>query len=252
MRNVLLFALILGSLTLLAGCASVSGGPSVKREASVAFTPEQREAMKSIDERDYLIRRGDVLAVRDLFNEVLNQDNVLVLPDGSATFFGLQQIRVVSMTLAQLNTLLNQEYAKEFRDPKVTVAVHTLGASDVYVLGEVRSPGAYPIPEHGFTALAAVAKAGGFAPGADKGSVVLVRVTDQGYMCRELDLSGFASGKTFDPAVIDIRPYDVIFVARTAIGDFAAFTTNLISSLLQYTQLAVDIKYITAGDAFRR
>jgi hypothetical protein len=71
-------------------------------------------------------------------------------------------------------------------------------------------------------------------------------------MCRELDLSGFASGKTFDPAVIDIRPYDVIFVARTAIGDFASFTTNLISSLLQYTQLAVDIKYITAGDAFRR
>ncbi len=99
------------------------------------------------------------------------------------------------MTLGQLNELLNQEYGKEFRDPKVTVAVRALGASDVYVLGEVRNPGAYPIPEYGFTAMAAVAKAGGFAPGADKGSVVLVRVTAQGYMCRELDLSNFAAGR---------------------------------------------------------
>jgi len=252
MRNAISLVLILGSLAVLAGCGSVSTGPAVRREASVAFTAEQREAMKAIDERDYLIRRGDVLAVRDLFNAVLNQDNVLVLPDGSATFFGLPQARIVSMTLGQLNDFLNREYAKEFRDPKVTVAVRELGASDVYVLGEVRAPGAYPIPEYGFTAMAAVAKAGGFAAGADKGAVVLVRVTAQGYMCRELDLSGFASGKTFDPDVIDIRPYDVIYVSRSAIGDFAAFTTGLITSLIQYTQLAVDVKYITAGDVFRR
>jgi protein involved in polysaccharide export with SLBB domain len=252
MRNAISLVLMLGALAILAGCGSVATGPAVKREASVAFTAEQRAAMEAIDLRDYVIRRGDVLAVRDLFNEVLNQDNVLVLPDGSATFFGLPQIRVVNMTLGQLNDLLNREYAKEFRDPKVTAAVRQLGASDVYVLGEVRNPGAYPIPEYGFTAMAAVAKAGGFASGADKGSVVLVRVTEQGYMCRELDLSGFASGKTFDPGVIDIRPYDVIYVSRTAIGDFAAFTTGLVSSLLQYTQLMVDAKYITQGDVFRR
>jgi protein involved in polysaccharide export with SLBB domain len=252
MRNATQFLLMLGSLAALAGCGSVATGPAVKREATVAFTPEQREAMRAIDERDYLLRRGDVLAVRDLFNEVLNQDNVLVLPDGSATFFGLEQVRVVGLNLGQLNEMLNLEYAKEFRDPKVTVAVRVLGASDVYVLGEVRNPGAYPIPEHGFTAMAAVAKAGGFVTGADKGSVVLVRVTEQGYMCRELDLSGFAGGKTFDPAVVDIRPYDVIYISRTAIGNFAAFTSGLITSMLQYTQLAVDVKYITEGNVYRR
>lgn len=252
MRSLYSASLLLCSLVLVAGCAGVGGGPAVKREASVAFTAEQREAMRQIDERDYLIRRGDELQVRDLFNEVLNQDSVLVLPDGSATFFGLGPLKVVGVTMAELNMLLNQEYAKEFRDPKVTVAVRQLGASDVYVLGEVRVPGAYQIPEYGFTAMAAVAKAGGFAPGADKGSVVLVRVTQQGYMCRELDLSGFASGRSFDPAVIDIRPYDVIYVSRTAIGDFAAFTSNVISSLLQYTQLAVDLRYITSENAFRR
>lgn len=252
MRNAISLVLVLGSVTVLTGCGSVATGPAVKREATVAFTAEQRETMDAIDKRDYLIRRGDVLAVRDLFNEVLNQDNVLVLPDGSATFFGLDQVRVVSMSLGQLNEYLNREYAKEFRDPKVTVAVRELGARDIYVLGEVRTPGSYPIPEYGFTALAAVAMAGGFAPGADKGSVVLVRVTDQGYMCRELDLSGFASGRTFDPSVVDIRPYDVIYVSRTAIGNFAAFTTSLVTSLLQYTQLAVDVKYILEGDVFRR
>ncbi len=44
----------------------------------------------------------------------------------------------------------------------------------------------------------------------------------------------------------------MIYVSRTAIGNFAAFTSGLVSSLLQYTQFAVDVKYITEGDVIRR
>lgn len=100
--------------------------------------------------------------------------------------------------------------------------------------------------------LAAIAMAGGFEKGADKGSVILVRVTSGGYLCREIDLSNFASGVAFDPIVADLQPYDVIWVERTAIGDFAAFTSTLITSLLSYTQLAVDVKYVTEGNVIRR
>jgi len=249
-RVVVVMFTILSIVT--AGCGSVSSGPAVKREMAVAFTDEQKSAIQAVDTRAYLIRRGDVLMVRDMFNDVLNQDAVLVLPDGSASFFGLNPVRIAGMTIAEVDDLLTLEYGKEFRDPRISVAMRELGSTEVYVMGEVAQPGRYPIPKGGFSVLAAVANAGGFANGADKGAVVLVRVTEQGYLCREIDLSNFAAGRTFDPAIMDLQPYDVLYVSRTAIGDFAAFTDGLITSLLSFTQLAVDVKYITEGDVFRR
>jgi len=251
-RKLIRIALISSGLTWLAGCGGVSTGPAVKREMAVMFTPEQAAAIRAVDGQDYSIRRGDTLGVRDLINEVLNQDEVLVLPDGSASFFGLAPIRVAGMTVGELDSLLTQEYGKEFRDPRVSVAVRELGSSEIYVLGEVRMPGKYEIPKGGFSILAAVASAGGFAKDADDGSLVLVRMTPQGYLCREIDLSNFAAGRSFDPAVADLQPFDVVYVSRSAIGDFAAFTSTVVTSLLSYTGLAVDVKYVTEGDIFRR
>jgi protein involved in polysaccharide export with SLBB domain len=238
---------------MLAGCASSRGtGPTVKREIAYTFTAEQQAALRAADERSYVIQAGDVLSVRDLLNELLEQDQILVLPDGSASFYGLDQVRVAGMTLRQLDELLTTEYAKEFRDPRVTVAVRQLGGTDVYVLGEVPDPGAYKWSPSGFNIMSAIAQAGGFASGADQGSVVLVRASAQGYLCREIDLRAFAEGRSFDPAILDVKPRDIIYVSRTAIGDFAAFTKGLVENVMTYTGLAVDLKYITASDPFRR
>lgn len=245
-------ALLLSCALGMAGCGSVSQGPAVRREMNIMFTPEQRQVIEATDNAGYLIRRGDVLAVRDLFNDVLNQEQVLVLPDGSASFFGLDPMRVAGLTLVDIDRHLTEEYAKEFRDPKLTVGVKELGGSDIYVLGEVRQPGRYELPSEGFSLLAAIAMAGGFDKSAKRGAVVLVRVTPGGYMCREIDLSNFENGVAFDPLVADLQPYDVIWVSRTAIGDFAAFTSGLVTSLLSYTQLAVDVKYVTEGNVIRR
>ena len=49
---------------------------------------------------------GDVLQVRDLFNEVIRQDAVRILPDGNATFLGVGQVRTAGMTLGALDSLL--------------------------------------------------------------------------------------------------------------------------------------------------
>ncbi len=252
MRAVLRVMVGLCGLAILSGCSGAAMGPAVKREMTLGFSPEQQARMQALDKREYLIRRGDTLGVQDMFNEQLNQDSVLVLPDGRASFFGLDQIMVAGLTLSELDDVLTRAYAKEFREPRIAVSVRELGANDVYVLGEVERPGAYEIPGAGFSVVAALALAGGFTKYADKGSVVLVRVTPQGYLFRELNLAGFAAGKGFDPALIDLQSYDVIYVSRSAIGDFAAFTDGLIRNLLQYTQLAVDMRYILDGNLIRR
>jgi protein involved in polysaccharide export with SLBB domain len=244
--------LTLLALSLLSGCGRESMGPAVKREMSIAFTPEQREAVSAAENSGYLIRRGDTLEVSDLFNAVLNQQEVLVLPDGMASFFGLGPLRVAGLTMTAVDSLLTAEYGKEFRDPRLTVAMRKLGNTNVYVLGEVRQPGRYELPREGFSLLAAIAQAGGFDRGADRGSVVLLRMTQSGYLCREIDLSNLSAGVVFDPIVADLQPYDVVYVSRSAIGDFASFTSLLVTSLLQYTQLAADLKYAAEGNVFRR
>jgi len=239
-------------LPVVAGCGS-TGGPALSRELVLQFTPEQKATLAAADATAYTIRRGDVLSVRDMFVTEINQEGVLVLPDGTATFQGLDQIPVEGLTLAQLDELLTSQYAREYRDPQVTVAIAELAADYIYVLGEVARPGRYELERGGFGVVNAIAQAGGFDKYAQMGAVVLIRVTPDGYLCRELDLKAMTNPSTFDPVMLDVRPLDVIYVTRTAIGDFAMFTDAVMGSLLKYSSFATDIRYIqVSSDWFRR
>ncbi|MFO7653992.1 MAG: polysaccharide biosynthesis/export family protein [Candidatus Krumholzibacteriia bacterium] len=251
MRPLATSALVFLTPILLGGCGT-SPGPAVRDEYLVDFTPEQKAQLQQIEEQDYVIRRGDVLAVRDMFHEQIDQEAVLVLPDGSAGLFGIGQVRVAGLTLNRLGEMLTGLYAREYRDPRVTVAVRELGSNEVFVMGEVASPGSYPIPYGGFSVLGVIALAGGFGSHANSDEVVLVRITPQGYMCRKLDVQHIDRAGTVAAAITDLQPFDVVYVPRTAIGDFAAFTESVFGSLLTYGQLAANLKYVTGGETFWR
>jgi polysaccharide export outer membrane protein len=175
-----------------------------------------------------------------------------VLPDGTATFLALERYRVAGMTVTELDSLLTRGYAKRFREPLIDVYVREFGARQVYVLGEVRNPGAFAYDGPGFNVVSAIAAAGGYERYAQEGSVAVIRIDDDGYRCREIDLASITHGEGFDPAVLDLRPYDIIYVSRSAIGDFAVFSSNLMDGLLKYTDFATDIRYLTDEDIYRR
>jgi polysaccharide export outer membrane protein len=59
--------------------------------------------------------------------------------------------------------------------PQVTVRVASFRASQIYIDGEVRSPGSQSINDIPMTLTEAINRAGGFAPTADQGHVVIVR-----------------------------------------------------------------------------
>ncbi|WP_449184732.1 polysaccharide biosynthesis/export family protein [Trinickia sp. YCB016] len=62
-----------------------------------------------------------------------------------------------------------------YKDPQVTVRVASFRAKQVYVDGEVHTPGAVPINDVPMTLYEAVNRAGGFSPTADQSRLVLVR-----------------------------------------------------------------------------
>jgi protein involved in polysaccharide export with SLBB domain len=243
--------ILIAGTALLVGCGGAAD-VAVRKQFRVDFTPEQQRELFARETTSYRIRQGDVLAIRDLYHEELDQDNIRVLPDGTATFLALERQRVAGMTVGELDSLLTAGYAERFRDPLIDVYVREHGARQIYVLGEVRSPGVYEYTGPGLNVLSAIAAAGGYSEFAQSGSVAVIRIDEDGYRCREMDLRSITHGESLDPAILDLRPYDIVYVSRTAIGDFAVFSDNLMSGLLRYTDFGTDIRYLTDGDFYRR
>lgn len=242
-------ALALGGALFASGCGS-SRGPAIRHEALVPFSEGDHKLVSAAQYSPYRIQRGDLLGVffiSEELNEFMKQPEVLVLPDGSASFVGVDRVEVAGRTVTYLDSLLTARYSEKLRVVDLSVTVVKSVGTQVYVLGEVREAGLYNVPQQGFTVLGAITLAGGFQEGADKGSVSLIRLTPEGYLCREIDLSSVRKGRFFDAALVDVRPYDIIFVSRTAIGDFVAFSRDVVRSLGDYTNIIMDARAIESG-----
>lgn len=247
--RIIALALAAWGLSAVVGCGSAKG-PAISHEAVVPFTEEAKQRFLEAQGSFYRVQRGDILAVfftdRDL-NELLKQPEVIVLPDGSANFRGLDRLEVAGRTIAYVDSVLTAYYGQKFREVDLSVIVAKSVGLQVYVLGEVAHPDLYSVPPNGFTVMGAIARAGGFQDGADRGSVTLIRLTPEGYLCREMDLSAIRKGLVFDPALADLRSYDIIYVSRTVLGDFAAFSRDVVQGLSHYTGLVLDVRAIERG-----
>lgn len=230
------------SLTLV-GCGSSRGGPV--RSSFVEFTPEQQVDIKSKATRPYQLQAGDYLRVAFIHQKELTQDAVLVLPDGSVNLIGVDRVDLAGLTPTEADSVITLAYSKEYRDPQLSVIVLESRGRMVYVLGEVRSPGLFTLPRGGLGPVGAVALAGGFSEDAAKEGTVLVRVTPSGYLVQELDLANLHDPGNFPLAMVELLPFDVIYVPRSRIGDFAYFSASFLQGILSITRIASDITYMT-------
>jgi polysaccharide biosynthesis/export protein len=116
-------------------------------------------------------------------------------------------------------------------DPRHNVPVHpgdivkVIPAGIVYVVGEVRRPGAFPVDRRsGLTVLQAIALSEGLGPKASKGRALLIRVGRAGERVEiPVNLGDVISGKQVDPTV---QPKDVIFVPSSTARSVAVGTVD--------------------------
>ena len=96
--------------------------------------------------------------------------------DGNVQFpYMTRPIHVAGKTAAQIQREVSAELRKVFIKPQVTVRVASFRAEQVYVDGEVRTPGSQTINDIPMTLVEAVNRAGGFAPTADQSRVTITR-----------------------------------------------------------------------------
>lgn len=180
-------------LALLAGCG---GGRAIgTRTEFIPFTPEQQTVLQVDSAQHYRIQEGDLLRVRFAYERSLDQEGIIVLSDGSVNLIGIDRVRVAGLTLAEADSVLTESYSREYREPTLSVMIQDTKGRRVYVLGEVRYPGLYPVPLGGSDVISAIALANGFSENAAPEGTVVVRVTPNGYQFQEIDLSDFRKSR---------------------------------------------------------
>ena len=240
-----LLSLTAGLLVVLGGCG---GGPAtVVRSDFVEFTPEQKTEIDARASNEYRIQEGDDLKVAFSYQRDLNQDDVIVLNDGSVGLMGVDRVKLAGLTMTEADSLLTYAYSREYRDPDLSIIMRDTQGRRVYVLGEVNNPGLHEVPAGGLDIIGAITVAGGFSEDAAKSGTVLVRVTDEGYLVQEIDLDGFASVRYSALGAVSLHAFDVVFVPRSRIGDFSYFSKSLLTGIVNLTRIAVDLKYLSQG-----
>ncbi|MCS7223765.1 MAG: SLBB domain-containing protein [Armatimonadetes bacterium] len=173
----------------------------------------------------YRLQPGDILTVTVLGEPDLTGE-LLVDPDGFIRLPLVGSLLVAGFTLDDVQSKLSSELSKYLRQPRVSVALKQMGplSRRVYVLGEVKTPGAFLLPLGGQpTLLDAIGLAGGLTDRADTSRIRLIRSNGQS---QTLDLRATLSPVGVGPGLVGIGPGDLIWVPKafitvTAIGAVA-------------------------------
>lgn len=235
-------------LAALAAAVAGCGGPAhVMRSEFIGFTPEQQIEMQSRNHTAYRIQEGDILAIRFAYEQSLNQDGVIVLPDGSVNLVGVDRIPVAGLTVSEADSLLTLAYSREYREPDLSILFQETTGRRVYVLGEVRNPGLYRLPMGGTDIMSAVSLAAGFNENAARDGTLVMRVTPTGYQVQEVNLDKFATPQFGGIAAVQLQSYDIVYVPRSRAGDLAYFAKTVLGSIGNATRIVYDLKFIGDG-----
>lgn len=193
-----------------------------------------------------LIAKGDVLRIIVKGHDEISQA-VLVDSQGMIRLPLVGKIEAEGLTLKQLKDRIAEELGKYYRHPKVAVESGRLGEkaslvaeSSINILGQVKSPGAYPIDVE-IPFLDALALAKGLSAEADLNRAKVVRGPSENYRTISVKiLENFQNGN--QGGFPKLKPGDSIYVPRKA-GNLVWKVIGRISTIAA-TATTVFIAYI--------
>jgi polysaccharide export outer membrane protein len=166
----------------------------------------------------YQLQVGDILAIRLMLNPELNEE-VTVRPDGHISTTVAADEIAAGRSVTQLDRDLQRAYAKQLKDPHLSVVVKSFAPTRIYVGGEVGNPGEFVNVGPPLTLAQALTRAGGAKASGDDQAIFIIRRGPG-------DVPEFFSTRYGDvihgkAAVGDVRlaPFDVVYVPRTGVAE---------------------------------
>ena len=200
----------LSTLIIFSSCAiriGESSDPNVKKSASVADSNGEDEE----DEEFAMIGPGDRLVIQ-VYNEKELSGSYQVSPNGLIMFPFVGEINVSGLNnfslAAKIAELLRDGYIK---NPSVTVLVDDIISKRIFVLGQVKNAGSFPIKAR-MSVVEAITLSGGFTQTADLNNVVVTRKEADGKEKRYvINIQSIVNGSKEN---FYLRAGDIIFVGE--------------------------------------
>jgi len=208
-------ALLASLLTpLLASLAlSACKGPQLPQS-----TGTQRTGSTAIDWGAFTLGPNDLVYVSVLGQPDLTPPStgIRVAPDGSLSLPMLGAVAVNGLSAEEARKAIEAGLGPYLKNPSVSLSVIEYSSRRFYLFGEVKKPGPYPM-DRPITALEALTYGEGFEPGAFREMVVLVRR----HGADEVEVIPFNAEVPGADGLVQVRPDDFVFVAKSRVGNFS-------------------------------
>jgi polysaccharide export outer membrane protein len=186
---------------------------------------------RAISPGDYTLGPGDVIELK-AFGETEIVYTGPIAPTGEVGLPLVGSVRLMGETIEGAREKLNAMYAAFLKDVNVFFAVKQFRSDFVHVMGEVRSPGTYPMVD-GFqtTAISAVQGAGSFDPiTAAFWDVRVVRGALERPEVYRVDIEALLEGDVAsDARDLPLEPGDIVYVPPRWVTEVDRFLRQLLS-----------------------
>ena len=143
-------------------------GAEVPQAPPVQSQPAGPEAISS-----YVVGPQDVLTITS-YDQADLSGKFAIEADGTFTYPLIGRFKAGGLTLREVEDGLKNRLRSDgyFRNPQVTVSVETYKSQKIFVVGEVRAPGSYPLSGN-MNLIEALARAGSTLPSASGEAIIL-------------------------------------------------------------------------------
>jgi polysaccharide export outer membrane protein len=153
-------------------------GSTGSSTSTTGATGTTSRAADSIVSTDYRLVAGDKLRI-DVYKDAHLSQSLQIRPDGKITLPLLGDVVASGRTSTELRDSITQSLRQYITEPTVTVIVVETVPQNIYVMGEVNTPGPQPLLAQ-MTVLQALATAGGFKDFAKTKEIRILRKSTRG------------------------------------------------------------------------
>lgn len=162
-----------------------------------------------IHAESYHVGSGDLLEISVWRDETLSRE-LIVPPDGVLSFPLIGDVNVASMSVPEIREVIKKKLAEYVPDASVAVMLKQINSLKVFVIGQVHSPGAFPINLDA-RVMQVLAQAKGLTPFASERDIHILRYQGEKIQKIGFDYKEVLKGNNLEQDIL-LKRGDVIVV----------------------------------------
>ncbi|MFC1461306.1 polysaccharide biosynthesis/export family protein [Verrucomicrobiota bacterium] len=189
----------------------------------------------------FVLGQGDEVSITVWRNDELNR-TVKIDPSGSIYLPLAGQIQAQGLAIPELREVVASRLSKYLVNPQVNISLSALRSQNIYVLGEVASPGTISLDKK-MLVWESIAMSGGFTDDANQQNVILIRTVKNQTTVTNLNLQiGQKIEDDSQRNAFQLQNMDIVYVAPRTIAKVETFLkrfNNLIAPFISLERAIV-------------